>query len=105
VRFRLEEVDNLINGPIWATESSDLDVTVLNWFSGMSVPEHVNTEVDVALFVLFGSGFLEIDKDRHLLRAGDLYVIPKGSSRHIVAGEEGLRYVNVHRRRRRLMPT
>ena len=67
--------------------------------------EHTNTEVDVAMVVLQGRGAVEIDGERHELRAGNLVVLPKGVRRSIVALTADFRYLNVHKRRRRLMPT
>src|SRR5207253_2114885 len=47
-----------VGGPVWGTESDDLNATILEWASGEGTPEHVNAERDVALVVLAGTGEL-----------------------------------------------
>jgi quercetin dioxygenase-like cupin family protein len=86
-------------GPVWGTESEDLNATILEWPAGQGPPEHVNDSRDVALLVLGGSGELALDGERRLLDAGEVVVIAKGCSRRITAGPDGIRYATVHRRR------
>jgi quercetin dioxygenase-like cupin family protein len=86
-------------GPVWGTDSADLNATVLAWPAGEGPPEHVNEERDVFLLVLDGSAELVLDGDAHALRAGHAVVIAKGVSRRLTAGPGGVRYVTVHRRR------
>lgn len=90
------------NGPLWGTETQDLDCTFLVWHQGEGVPEHVNSEVDVAMIVLSGSASVCIEGQASELGEGMVVVIPKGTSRGIQAGAAGVAYVNVHRRRRGL---
>ena len=85
--------------PVWGTESDDLNATLLAWPAGEANPEHVNAERDVLLVVLAGSGSLEVDGAAHELGAGDVVVVPKGASRRLAAGPDGIRYLSVHRRR------
>lgn len=93
------------NGPIWGAETDDLDATMINWQAGRSVAAHVNSEVDVVVTILEGTGILRIDSEIFEVSAGNVFVIGKGKEREITAGESGLRYLNVHKRRRGLMPT
>lgn len=86
-------------GPIWGTESEELNATVLEWPPGEGPPEHVNESRDVALVVLEGSGELVLDGEARPLAAGEALVIPKGASRRVTAGPDGIRYATVHRRR------
>ena len=86
-------------GPVWGTESDDLNATLLAWPAGDTNPEHVNAERDVLLVVVSGGGSLDVDGEAHELGAGDAVVVPKGSSRRLAAGPEGIRYLSVHRRR------
>jgi quercetin dioxygenase-like cupin family protein len=95
-----EHFDAHGDGVQWALpEPSDLNANLVHLDAGSSVPEHVNREVDVLLVVLAGSGTLQVG-DRALV-LGPLAVahITKGASRAIDAGEGGLSYVTVHRRR------
>lgn len=89
-------------GPLWGTESDDLDCTFLAWGSGQGVVEHVNSEVDVVMVVLSGIGRISLDGQSLDLSPGAVLMIPKGASRAIQAEEGGVAYLNVHKRRKRL---
>jgi quercetin dioxygenase-like cupin family protein len=86
-------------GPVWGTETEDLNATILEWGAGGGPPEHVNRERDVLVCVLGGSGTLVLDGEERPLAPGDVLVVEKGRSRRIVAGDEGIRYATAHRRR------
>jgi quercetin dioxygenase-like cupin family protein len=87
------------NGPIWGTESADLNATLLHWRSGEGPPEHVNDERDVLVVVLAGSARLNTDEGERELTVGETTIIGKGRRRKISAGRDGVRYLSVHRRR------
>jgi mannose-6-phosphate isomerase-like protein (cupin superfamily) len=91
-------------GPTAGTEMEDLDLTVLAWPEFHGVDTHVNAEVDVVTVVLSGQGEAVLDGTRHELTPGQILVIPKGTERSIRSLSAEFRYVNVHKRRRRLMP-
>jgi uncharacterized cupin superfamily protein len=86
-------------GPLWGLASTDLNATLLAWPPGRGVAEHVNAELDVLLVVLDGRGSAIIDGETHELAAGSAILIPRATRRAITAGEDGLRYLSVHRRR------
>ena len=86
-------------GPAWGTASEDLNATLLVWRAGEGQPEHVNAERDVAVVAIAGSGTLSVDGTAHVLAAGTLAIVPRGATRSIVAGQDGLRCLTVHRRR------
>ena len=92
-------------GAILGRETEDLDVTLLAWPAGRSMPPHVNAEVDVVSIVLSGEGLARIAGLEHVLKTGNVLVIPKGVERSIESRSEDFRYLNVHKRRKRLMPT
>jgi quercetin dioxygenase-like cupin family protein len=99
-----ERLDRLVvrptrGGPVWGTESEELNATVIEWPPGAGPQEHVNETRDVALVVLDGAGELELDGTRRLLAAGEVVVLPIGSRRRVTAGPDGIRYATVHRRR------
>ncbi len=93
------------NGPQWAHESEDLDLTLLTWENGRSIEAHINSEVDVVLLGVAGAGEVTVDGKKHELTPGVALLIPKGAERAISATSESFRYLSVHRRRRGLMPT
>jgi quercetin dioxygenase-like cupin family protein/hemerythrin-like domain-containing protein len=86
-------------GPLWGTETEDLNATLLAWPSGAGPPEHVNNERDVLFVVLVGSATLTVDGTARLLDAGQATIVEKGSLRRVVAGTDGVRYLSVHIRR------
>ena len=86
-------------GPVWGAESEDLNATVLAWSAGDGPPEHVNEERDVLLVVLDGRLELRMDDDESELTEGETVIVAKGRRRKITAGERGVRYLSVHRRR------
>jgi quercetin dioxygenase-like cupin family protein len=88
-----------LGGRVWGTKSEELNATILEWAAGEGTPEHVNAERDVAVVCLEGSGEVLVDGEAQPLAAGEVTVIPKGTTRRIVAGPAGLRYATVHRRR------
>lgn len=95
---------NTESGVRWAVESDDLDCNLVSWKSGETVAAHVNAEVDVLIIILAGNGRLSVDGQWTDIMPGAATLITKNVSRSIVAGENGLAYVTVHKRRRRLMP-
>ncbi len=87
------------HGPVWGTESEELNATVLVWAAGHRTPEHVNEERDVLVVVLEGSAEIAVGEPTTSLRRGEALIIPKGTSRQITAGRDGVRYLSAHRRR------
>jgi len=86
-------------GPLWGMASTDLNATLLAWPPGHEVAEHVNAELDVLVTVLSGRGTVIIEGEPHDLAAGSAILVPRGTRRRIKAGDTGLRYLSVHRRR------
>jgi quercetin dioxygenase-like cupin family protein len=93
----LTELDG--RGPAWGTASEELNATLLVWRAGEGQPEHVNEGRDVVIVVIAGSGTLTVDGAAHDFRAGTLAIVPRGVTRSVVAGPDGLRCLTVHRRR------
>lgn len=92
-------------GPVWGSDTDDLNATLLAWAAGDGPPEHVNGERDVLVLVLAGSAFVTIDSTPHEMHAGNVVIVKKGLSRRITAGAEGVRYLSVHLRRAPLQIT
>jgi quercetin dioxygenase-like cupin family protein len=87
------------NGPLWGTETEDLNATLLAWPAKGGTGEHVNSERDVIVVVLSGSATVAIDGEPHEVRAGQSFTFKKGQGRSITAGPTGIRYLSVHLRR------
>ena len=86
-------------GPLWGMASADLNATLLAWPPHHAVDEHVNAELDVLVIVLSGRGTAIVDGEPHELATGSAILLPRGALRSIQAGNTGLRYLSVHRRR------
>lgn len=91
-------------GPQWGMESEDLNATLLAWNQGEGIADHRNDEVDVLVVVVAGELRVRIEESVHRLVAGQTVLIPKGSSRSIQAVSDRAAHLNIHRRRRKLMP-
>lgn len=93
------------SGPQWGHESEDLNLTLLSWEAGKSIAPHVNNEVDVVAIVLDGAGEFTVNGQAYPLSAGQALLIPKGAERSIWSGDNGFRYLSLHRRRRGIVLT
>jgi quercetin dioxygenase-like cupin family protein len=89
----------------WTPESTDLHLNLVNLRAGEEIGKHTNISLDVVLTCLDGGGTLVANKESIPLRPGSVVLIPKGSSRAIIAGPDGLRYTTCHQKRGGLMPT
>jgi mannose-6-phosphate isomerase-like protein (cupin superfamily) len=86
-------------GPLWGTATGDLNVTILGWYPGSVISEHVNDERDVLIVCLAGSGTIQLGDASHAFAEGQMLIIERGCPRRIEAGPRGLRYLSVHLRR------
>lgn len=91
-------------GPLWSTETEDLDCTFVAWNDSEGVVSHINTEVDVVMITVAGTGEVRVGDETIAVSAGQAIVIPKGVQRSVRANSGRLAYLNVHKRRRKLMP-
>lgn len=88
-------------GPVWGTQSEDLNATLLVWRAGHNVAAHVNSESDVLLVAIDGSVAVTVEERVHVLSAGDALMIPKGVRREVMVGPDEARYLTVHGNRGR----
>lgn len=89
----------LSGGAVWGLpHGGDLDANLVRLEPGHRIEEHVNSEVDVLVFVQLGTGQIDLGDTRTDLTADHLVLIPKGVRRSIAAGPAGLTYLSVHRR-------
>jgi quercetin dioxygenase-like cupin family protein len=76
-----------------------LDANVLHLAAGQVVETHTESELDVLVVVVSGTGALEGTDGALALTAGTMVWLPRGSTRRLLAGAQGLGYLTVHRRR------
>ncbi|MEU0744490.1 hypothetical protein [Streptomyces sp. NPDC006134] len=88
-------------GALWrlAEPGRQLDANVVRIPPKGRVDTHTEPDLDVLLLVVGGSGTLDGAPDPQPLAPGSLVWLPHGSARGLGAGEDGLAYLTVHRRR------
>jgi quercetin dioxygenase-like cupin family protein len=82
-----------------AEPGRQLDANVVRLSPGAVVDTHTEPELDVLVLVVEGDGELSSGESAEALAEGALCWLPKGSSRRLAAGPQGLSYVTVHARR------
>jgi quercetin dioxygenase-like cupin family protein len=88
------------NGVHWTLEpDGDLNANLVRLDPGEEIPTHRNDEVDVLVLGLAGAGHVVLDERTVALRPSMVVLLPKGTSRSMHAGPDGLGYLTVHRRR------
>ncbi|MEU2608317.1 MULTISPECIES: cupin domain-containing protein [Streptomyces] len=88
-------------GAVWrlAESGRQLDANLVRIPPKGRVDTHVEPEVDVLLVVVAGEGTLDSEAGPQSLAPGCLTWLPRGTARSISAGDDGLSYLTVHRRR------
>ncbi|MGW3093305.1 cupin domain-containing protein [Streptomyces sp. NPDC001102] len=90
-------------GVLWKlTESGrQLDANLVRLGPGHHIAPHAEPDLDVLVLVVSGAGTLGagVEGEPLPLAAGCLFWLPHGSTRSITAGDDGLAYLTVHRRR------
>lgn len=90
---------------VWQPGTDDLHMNLLVLRAGEEIASHVNQVLDVIVTCLRGSGTITIENEAVAVEPGSIVLIPHGKNRHIVAGDDGMVYTTVHRKRGGLMPT
>ncbi|WP_030770085.1 zinc ribbon domain-containing protein [Streptomyces sp. NRRL F-2664] len=90
------------SGALWRLEGADrqLDANLVRHLPGTGGAAYTEDEVDVLLVVVAGGGTLTLDGTTSRLTPGFLGLLPRGTSRALLAGPEGLLVLTAHRRRR-----
>jgi quercetin dioxygenase-like cupin family protein len=94
--------DSLLpSGARWKLDEPgrELDANLIHLPAGQRVETHTEPELDVLLVVVAGSGTVDTPDGSKSLADGNLVWLPRGSTRSIAAGKDGLSYLTVHRRR------
>jgi quercetin dioxygenase-like cupin family protein len=86
-------------GVVWSGAPSGVHVNLVVLEPGGSIGDHRNDEIDVLFVVLDGSSTVQVDDATWTLRAAETLLVPKGASRSVEAGSNGVRYLTVHAER------
>lgn len=88
-------------GALWklAEPGRQLDANLIHLPRGQRVATHAEPDLDVLLLVLAGDGVLGSADETIQLTSGTMLWLPRGSSRSLAAGDDGMSYLTVHRRR------
>ncbi|WP_258054981.1 cupin domain-containing protein [Streptomyces sp. Ru71] len=88
-------------GVTWklAESGRQLDANVVHLPPGERVDTHVEPDLDVLLLVVAGEGTVSSGGTEERVGEGTLVWLPRGSSRSLAAGSDGLHYLTVHQRR------
>jgi quercetin dioxygenase-like cupin family protein len=97
--------DDASTGAIWklTAQNRDLDANIIALPPNGGIEAHAGPDLDVMIHVLAGSGRLTTESSVLDLAPGDLVWLPRQSRRQFRAGDAGLRYLTVHRRREALV--
>jgi len=104
-QFHLAQVPQDHGRNIWQPSTDDLHMNVLVLRGGEEIAPHMNRALDVIVTCLRGSGTITIDDEPVPMLPGSIVLISQGTNRHIQAGDSGMVYTTVHRKRGGLMPT
>lgn len=88
-------------GAVWrlAEPTRHLDANVIALPPGGSIDAHLGPDEDVLWHVLAGSGTLSTGDGEVELEPGAIVWLPRRTMRAVTAGDDGLRYFSVHRRK------
>ncbi|MEU4392126.1 hypothetical protein [Kribbella sp. NPDC023855] len=89
------------SGARWtlAEPGRQLDANLVHLPAGQRVDTHTEPDLDVVLIVVAGGGTAGTPDGELTLADGNIVWLPHGSTRNITAGNNGLSYLTVHRRR------
>jgi quercetin dioxygenase-like cupin family protein len=89
------------SGARWtlAEPGRQLDANLIHLPAGQRVDTHTEPDLDVVLVVVSGGGTVATPDGEQTIADGNVVWLPRGSTRNITAGNNGLSYLTVHRRR------
>ena len=88
-------------GVLWRLSETgrQLDANLVHLAPRQHIDVHAEPDLDVLIVVMDGSGDLRAENLSMRLASGLVAWLPRGSSRSLAAGDRGLAYISVHRRR------
>lgn len=86
-------------GVVWSVSPEGFHTNLVVLGAAASIPTHRNDALDVLVVVLDGSGTAVVDGAPTALGPANALLIRRGTTRSIVAGDRGIRYLTVHAQR------
>lgn len=87
-------------GVNWTLENSnELNINLVHLDPNGQLGSHVNSQIEVAILSLQGSGSITIESQVYELKPLTLVLVPKEATRIIQAKETGLDYLTIHKRK------
>jgi quercetin dioxygenase-like cupin family protein len=98
---QLVDDSTIPSGARWtlAEPGRQLDANLIHLPAGQRVDTHTEPDLDVILIVVAGGGTVGAPDGDKALAEGNVVWLPRGSTRNVSAGNNGLSYLTVHRRR------
>lgn len=104
-QFHLNDLPETLTRNAWQPDTDDVHMNVIVLRAGEQIARNVNQALDVIVTCLRGSGKISIDDEQVDVQSGSIVLIRKGAERVIQAGNDGMVYTTVHRKRGGIMPT
>jgi quercetin dioxygenase-like cupin family protein len=97
----LVEDSPIPSGARWrlAEPGRQLDANLIHLPARQRVETHTEPDLDVVLVVVAGGGTVGTPYGEQTFADGNIVWLPHGSTRNITAGDSGLSYLTIHRRR------
>ncbi|TCO19635.1 hypothetical protein EV652_11334 [Kribbella steppae] len=91
----------VVSGARWtlAEPGRQLDANLIHLPAGQRVDTHTEPDLDVVLVVVAGRGTVATPGGEQVVADGNIVWLPRGSTRSVAAGNNGLSYLTIHRRR------
>jgi quercetin dioxygenase-like cupin family protein len=86
-------------GVVWSVSPDGFHANLVVLDPGGSIAAHRNDALDVLIVVLTGAGTVTVDDTTIELASATALLVPRGTTRSVIAGSEGLRYLTIHRQR------
>lgn len=92
------------DGAFWSVNCEQMNMNLMRLSTGVAIPAHVNSELDVLMAFFEGEGELQVGDSAYPLGPGIVVVVPRGAMRALRCLRGPLVYLTAHKQRGGLMP-
>jgi len=86
-------------GVVWSVSPEGFHTNLVVLTAGQSILPHRNDALDVLVVALAGTATVTIDGSDLELAPATAVLVPRGTSRSVMAGAGGVRYLTIHAQR------